>query len=61
MMLPQFDYFGITQVSKEEFKKLVDSALNFSSDVSDCMKELSEWLEESGGGNDSILFTICGM
>lgn len=59
MVLPQFDYYGITQVSKDEFEKLCETAKSFSADVDDCMKELGEWIGE--GSEDEILFTICGM
>ena len=59
MILPQFDYYGITQVSKSEFERLCENAAGFSSDVDACMKELEEWIGE--GSDEDILFTICGM
>jgi len=59
MVLPQFDYYGITQVSACEFEKIKEMSGNFSIDVSECIKELSEWLGEYD--DQEILFTICGM
>ncbi|MBR4344861.1 MAG: hypothetical protein IKP88_19515 [Lachnospiraceae bacterium] len=59
MVLPQFDYYGITQVSKLEFEKLKETAVNFSNDVCECIKELEGWIGENG--DKDILFTICGM
>jgi len=59
MLLPQFDYFGITQVSCEEFRKLKEASVNYSTDVAACVTELSEWLGPEV--EDSVFFTICGM
>lgn len=58
-VLPQFDYFGITQVSSEQFSKVKDAAVNFSPETRECISELSEWLENSK--NEGVLFTIVGM
>ena len=57
--LPQFDYYGITQVSKREFDKLCENALGFSAEVEACLKELAEWAGE--GAEDDVYFTIIGM
>ena len=64
MVLPQFDYYGITQVSVTAFEKLKDAAINFSSDVCECLNELEDWVkakDEDMKGDNDILFTICGM
>ena len=60
-VLPQFDYYGITQVSSAELKKLQEAAVGFNdnNDASDAIRELSEWI--GGTGDEEILFTICGM
>ena len=57
--LPQFDYYGITQVSGSEFEKILEASSEFSTDVSACIAELKEWLGDTEG--KEILFTICGM
>ncbi|MBR5179661.1 MAG: hypothetical protein IKW90_12800 [Lachnospiraceae bacterium] len=61
MTLPQFDYYGITQVSGEEFKRVVEASADFSdnNDVAACIGELKEWIGEAE--DEDILFTICGM
>ena len=59
MVLPQFDYYGITQVSLAEFEKLKTTSVNYSADVCACIKELDEWLGEKS--DSEVLFTICGM
>lgn len=59
MYLPQFDYYGLTQVTGSEFEKLLDMSKDFSTDVYSCMTELKNWAGDKEG--DEILFTICGM
>lgn len=61
MTLPQFDYYGITQVLGSEFKTVLEAAKDFEDnpDAAACMNELKEWLGD--GEDDEILFTICGM
>ena len=61
MTLPQFDYYGITQVSGAEFKQIIEASEGYSdnNDVGACIAELKEWAGEAE--DDEILFTICGM
>ena len=58
-IISDFDYYGITQVSKDDFESLKENAAAFSSDADACMKELDEWLGEYG--DKEILFTIYGI
>lgn len=61
MTLTQFDYYGITQVSGADFKRIIEASRGFNdnSDVGACIGELKDWIGE--GNDDEILFTICGM
>ena len=61
MMLPQFDYYGITQVSGADFKAVLEASKSFEDnpDAAVCMNELQSWIGD--GEDDEILFTICGM
>ena len=60
-VLPQFDYYGITQVSGSEFRQLLDVAAGFgeNSDVPACLNELKEWIGDFR--DEDVLFTICGI
>jgi len=58
-ILPDFDYYGITQVSREDFENLKENAAAFSLDADACMKELDDWLGTNG--DSDILFTIYGI
>ncbi len=63
-VLPQYDYYGITQVSVSSFEQLKTAAINFSSDVCECLNELESWIKERSEETEAdsdILFTICGM
>lgn len=61
MTLPQFDYYGITQVSGADFKGVLEASKSFEDnpDAAVCMNELQSWIGD--GEDDEILFTICGM
>ena len=58
-VLPQFDYYGLTQVTSSEFEKLKNEAPLFSNEAAECMNELSAWIGDSK--EDDVVFTICGM
>ncbi|MBR6474543.1 MAG: hypothetical protein IKS98_03755 [Lachnospiraceae bacterium] len=58
-VLPQFDYYGLTQVNASEFADLKKEAPQFSNEAAECMAELYTWIGD--GKNDDVVFTICGM
>ena len=58
-VLPQFDYYGLTQVTSSEFEKLKNEAPLFSNEAAECMNELSAWIGDSK--EDDVVLTICGM
>lgn len=58
-ILPQFDYYGLTQVTSSEFEKLKAEASSFSHEAAECMNELSDWIGDSA--DNDVVFTICGM
>ncbi|MBR4145831.1 MAG: hypothetical protein IKU06_10285 [Lachnospiraceae bacterium] len=58
-VLPQFDYYGLTQVNASEFADLKKEAPQFSNEAVECMAELDAWIGD--GKNDDVVFTICGM
>ena len=58
-ILPEFDYYGITQVTSDDFSRLKENAADFSLDADACMKELDEWVGENR--DSEILFTIYGI
>ena len=58
-VLPQFDYFGITPVSKEQFEKIKSNAKDYSEEVQASVAELEEYF--SGDAEDTVFFTICGI
>lgn len=58
-LLEQFDYFGITQVTEEQFVKIKAAASNYLPETSEAIEELNEWLGKNEPG--SVLFTIIGM
>ena len=59
MPLPQFDYYGLTQVNAEEFKELKKAAHAFSNEADECIKEIAAWIGDDKSGD--VVFTICGM
>ncbi len=58
-VLPQFDYYGLTQVTLSEFEKLKSEAPSFSNEAAECMNELSAWIGDAV--DNDVVFTICGM
>ena len=58
-VLPQFDYYGLTQVNADEFKKLKKAAPGFSNEAAEYMQELAGWIGD--GESSDVVFTICGM
>lgn len=58
-VLPQFDYYGLTQVNAEEFKELKKAAHAFSNEADECIKEIVAWIGDDESGD--VVFTICGM
>lgn len=58
-VLPQFDYYGLTQVNADEFDELKKAAPGFSNEAAECMQELADWIGEAG--SEDVVFTICGM
>lgn len=57
--LPQFDYFGVTQVTREAFDKLRKAANSYSFDTQECLNELADYFYTSEIVEP--LFTVCGM
>ena len=58
-VLPQFDYFGITNVSLEGFQKIKQAAEVIGSETYECIQELDDYFKDDY--NVDVLFTVCGM
>ena len=58
-VLPQFDYYGLTQVNADEFEELKKAAPGFSNEAAECIQELENWIGKEM--QDDVVFTICGM
>lgn len=58
-VLPQFDYFGITQVLPEHFARVKDAASTYLPETAECINELDSWLKQEN--EDGVMFTIVGM
>ncbi len=57
--LQQFDYFGVTEVTYEDWEELLEHAYERGGDIAKVFEELEPWAEECFEEQD--VFSICGI
>ncbi len=57
--IPEFDFYGITEVTLDEWEKLKEFALEQGEEVQKVIEELSMWVLDCF--ETEKIFTICGI